>query len=505
MKNFTRIMALVLVVLMLLPAIVACGGDGNDDPAATTTVNTAGGGGGGGGGGGEDGGETTTTFTPIAVQNWGGVDFRIQGSTSTATPQYDTKEIASETLNGDVVNDAVYTRNQAISAIYGINIVPDILVRESAQSTITTRLNSGDDNWDLLIERLPFMQQLAQAGQLYDLNTVNHLNFAAPCWNEDINSQLTMAGKLFYTTSDFLMLDKHRVYLNVYNRELARFYELGMLEDLVESGDWTIEKALDYSRTVSVEVDGIGGHSDNDAFGVVMDSSNALAAFAFGLGTRASKIGDDGSIILCGLDNNASDKWGKVIELTCDTNIARNCSFDQNWGIANEIFCDGRALISTCFLSSFDTTLSANMEFEHGFLPMPKWEKEQEAYHTVPDIVGSAAFAVPYTVTNADFVGYALEALSENSTNTSLAAYYETKCKLHLSFDQKCSDMLDLIFEGLSYDIVYNSNIGGMRSEVYAKMYDYGSNIWTRLYNKKVEAVELALEEIMLAYTGSAE
>lgn len=494
MRKFTKFMALVLVVLMLAPALIACGGDGKDPSATTTvatTVNTSG------------SGSTEKTWEPLPAMNWEDAEFTVAGIEGDANPQFTNMEIYAEELKSEIVNDTVFARNEALKTMYHFVVKQDLLSRtnDADEAQITNMMNTGEeDRWGLIIQNVPFMQKMAQQGFLVDLNTVNYINFDAPCWNEYANEQLTVVNKLFYTISDFLLMDKHRLYLNIYNREMARAYEFGYIEDLVDSGEWTIEKALEFSRTVSIEVDGLSGHTSADAFGVVMDSTNALAAFAFGFETRASKIDADGKIVLSGLDNNAADKWVKVGEYAMDPAISLYCTAQTGWGIANEIFCDERALITTCFLSSFDTTLSANMDFEYGFLPNPKYTADQENYYTIPDIVGSVVLGVPYTALNKDFSGFCTQALSELSTTTTLPAYYETKCKLSLSYDQRCSDMLDLIFDGITYDVVYISNLGNLKSDVYGAIASYNASAWTRLYNKKAEAAQIALDEIITAY-----
>ena len=42
-----------------------------------------------------------------------------------------------------------------------------------------------------------------------------------------------------------------------------------------------------------------------------------------------------------------------------------------------------------------------------------------------------------------------------------------------------------------------------MKTDVFVGIYTYGGqNVWTRLYNKKVEGIQLKLDEIIAIYKG---
>ena len=166
------------------------------------------------------------------------------------------------------------------------------------------------------------------------------------------------------------------------------------------------------------------------------------------------------------------------------------------------MFMDERVLFNHGVLSFFDTSLK-NIDFEYGFLPMPKYTPDQEHYYSPPCPNSNQVLAVPYTCADAEFAGFALEAVSEASTDSSLHAFYEVKCKLRESYDQRCADMLDLIFENIVYDIVYLGDIGNMQTDVYSVVGRYNINCFSRLYLKKADAIELELESIVEAYKNN--
>ena len=308
-------------------------------------------------------------------------------------------------------------------------------------------------------------------------------------------------NKLYYSTSDYLLVDKNRTYLNIYNRELARANQLGALEDLVDSGEWTYDKFFEIQTAVSVEIDGTPGHSKDDAFGLVMDSYNAFVPFVYGGGFRLSNKTDDDKLTLTGNTASALDAVEQAIKITCDMEKAMYCNdYANDWSIANNTFYETRALISTTFLSVFDTSMSERCSFEYGFLPFPKMNEEQKIYYTVPDTSHSQLFAIP-DKGDKDFAGYMLELFSEVSTNTTKEVFYETKCKLRQSYDAECARMLDLIFEHVVYDNVLVGDYGSLRGLLNSEMPSKKmSGIYSAMYKTRSKAAQGELTKLFEEY-----
>ena len=311
-----------------------------------------------------------------------------------------------------------------------------------------------------------------------------------------------MVGKLYYTVSDFLLSDKNRTYINVYNRELARQENLGYLEDLVTAGKWTLEEAKRLSTLVTKEVNGDNKHTEEDAFGLVMDSYNAFVAFSYGGGLRLSSINKEGEVALNKVTTKTADIISKVIDLTCNTEQAMFCNDYNNWSIANEVFYAERALISTTFPSVFETSLKEKCEFEFGILPFPKYDENQTNYYTIPDSTNSVLFAIPVANQDLNFAGFCLEALSEASTETTLNAFYEVKCKLQDSYDLRCAQMLDLIFANVVYDVVLVGDFGGLASLLKSDLPSKKMNLYASMHKVRSSAAQVEIDKLINDYTA---
>lgn len=485
MKVWKRTLCLALALLTVLPLLFACKKKGDTD----------------GDGSKED---SVTTLAPAGDElpdtDWMGRTFRVLGRDGGAYTMFTNFEIYSESVSKEVVPNAVWERNNALKEKYNFDISQKL--EKDVAGKAQLGYAAGEDNYDLVLYQITKVQAHAQTGYLADLNLVPYLNFDKDCWNAYANKQLTMVGKLYYTVSDFLLSDKNRTYINVYNRELARQENLGYLEDLVTAGKWTLEEAKRLSTLVTKEVNGDNKHTEEDAFGLVMDSYNAFVAFSYGGGLRLSSINKEGEVALNKVTTKTADIISKVIDLTCNTEQAMFCNDYNNWSIANEVFYAERALISTTFPSVFETSLKEKCEFEFGILPFPKYDENQTNYYTIPDSTNSVLFAIPVANQDLNFAGFCLEALSEASTETTLNAFYEVKCKLQDSYDLRCAQMLDLIFANVVYDVVLVGDFGGLASLLKSDLPSKKMNLYASMHKVRSSAAQVEIDKLINDYTA---
>jgi len=502
MKRSLRIFALLLALLMVLATFVGCKGDeSSDDPSVTTTT---------AGGGGEGGEDATTTvdryISKLPDKNFGGeIEYRVYGVDGGNLTQFNSIEIARDTLTGDVIGDAVYTRNEALRQKYGFRVKQDLAT--SAPTKILSHYTSGVDVYDTVMYHTKNLIQHAQQGYLLDLNVVPHINLEHGSWNQQANTELTIKGKTFLAYNDFLLQARERTFFIMYNRDLFHSYEeyqgVYIEDEYVDKGTWTIAKFYEIaSDNFSADLNGGGINEIQDQWAITCDGKNIGQQFAYGGGYRLGR-NNDGIIELVPLDERMLDIVSQAFTATLDPNLNLQCVPNlagSNARTGIDTFTEGRSLFLSDFPSSYDIGLK-NIDFEFGILPYPKYDAGQESYYTQFGWQHAATCAIPYMVGNTENAGFFLEAITEASTKTTLEAYYETKCKLHMSYDQRCAYMLDILFGSVVFDIAAILDVGGIETalRVDATGY-YPNNVFKRLYEKKLEAATTELEEIMALY-----
>lgn len=90
---------------------------------------------------------------------------------------------------------------------------------------------------------------------------------------------------------------------------------------------------------------------------------------------------------------------------------------------------------------------------QYGILPYPKYDEEQDGYHTNDR---SGLMCIPKTVGNPELCGKAVELLAYYSNDTVVKAYYDITLDGKLSRDEESKEMLDILFDGVVYDVGLN-------------------------------------------------
>lgn len=489
MKKFVKLISLVLALLMIIATFAACAkkDGGEETTAAGTKAPTVEGG-----------------VADIEVINWDGQEYRILGKNSSSYNWATSFEVwcgEENKIPEDVVGKAVWNRNQDMLQNYGIKVVG--YLDKNYNDTAKTAIDSGDDLYDLMLLSPEAFHPFAIAGSLIDLNTLDYINLEHDGWMDYPNENLTIGGKLFYTTNKFLIQDKNRYWGIFYNRDLSKNLNLGKFEDLVFDGTWTMDKVIEVAKKATFESDGkadVLGKGDN--FGVGASECYNILQLYFGVGFRLSEIDATGYPALTGATDDMIKRLDKVFELTKDVNAfycdEYNGTVDWKDCVIQQFF-KGKVLLEPIVLSDLQT-LSSNVTFSYGVLPNPKYTEDQEQYHTIPNLGNGSLLGVPVTVVDVPFAGYALELITEKSATTTYTAFIEETCKLQKIQDEDTAKCLELIYQGVVFDVVFVSNIGGLANTLWNNVAKVKTNQWARQFGMKETAAQTAIEEIKTKY-----
>ena len=426
MKTFIRLLSLLLVIIMLASCFIAC----NDTGDGT--------------------GDGTTPDGDLTDLNLKGQTYAILSKSGTTNTQLNNFEVYYDDLPEDVVGQAVYNRNQALKNKYGFSIIN--YTAESTSDQAKLAYETGDDLYDLVIYQPDIVQSHAQEGYLLDLNEFNYIDLENDSWSQYINEQLTIGGKLYYTTNDFLLLDKARAFYLFYNRDLASDYGLGRLEDKVYNNTWTLEEATGLAKKVSNDANNNGPSYEEDIFGFTMGEDLEFIFVAMGSGFRFTEKSNSGFPKLVGANEKMLNILQDALDLAANKNYTWvNCTEEKHCEL---LFLDGRSLLlnmTTRFIEYQYKPRESKIDL--GILPYPKYDVSQEQYCSTADSSLGAVLAIPFTVQDEDMAGFCLEAITEASTDTSYRTYIDTKCKYQDATDQDCAKMMDICFENQVYDI----------------------------------------------------
>lgn len=472
-------------ILILAALLVGCGETAVTPETKDTTDSTE--------SVGEDSTVDMSKVCELPDTDWEGREFRVLGREDPTYTQFNNFEIYAESENGDIVNDAVFRRNTKIEDKYNVKIT-QTLVNEP-QTELQKAVLAQENLYDLAFNEVRSIGTPAVNGYFYNLNDIKYIDFDKTYWNPDVNEALSVGKSLYFTSSDFSLRDKNRVYIMIYNRDMVEDYGLDDVIGKVREGKWTYDTMSQYTKTVYVDLNSDGQMSIEDNWGIGFDSPHGCEALLFGFGGRMVENIDGKPKIVMDSERNVN-ALDRALDLVADgfycQDLKSKVDYDFN-SVASNLFASKQVLFTTAFPHSLKSR-SEKCDFNYGVCPFPKYDENQSKYLSMADVYGML-FSVPVTTPEPDFSGFMLEALSSASEEV-LYNYYEVTCKVKHTYDEDSAEMLDLIFDGIVYDLgmVYSS-LG--ISETLWSMCDRKKNELVTKYAKIESKANQKLDEII--------
>ncbi|MBE6711353.1 MAG: extracellular solute-binding protein [Ruminococcaceae bacterium] len=489
MTKRNRILALILASLMLLSA-AACSDSGtNEETAAITAGDTA--------------AEITETEPvpeetgPVAElpdKTYDGEEVMFLTSHNSGYDWYSSYEIYAEEMTGQLINDAVFTRNNTIEELLDIKIAQTKL--ENCHTTAKSSITAGDKQFDVVMPYMNNTITLAVEGSLLDLKQIPYLDLDKPWWDTRANKDLIINDRLFITTGDISILDNECTMVMFFNKDMIGQFGLESPYDLVKEYGWTIDKVNEMAHVVTNDKDGDGKMTNDDMWGISI-ADNAPISFYFGAGERVVQADDNGELQLMLGSNRAIDVFDKITNLCYSTEVlSRHTTGNAGFDSVCASFNAGNIMFVTFALVDINGLRDA--EFEFGILPYPLYDETQKEYNNLISTGLVSSTSIPNTCENTEVVGVTLEAMAYYSTSTLTPAYYDNALKTRYVRDEESGEMLDIIFATRVYDLgfIFNwGNAGSMVTNMYtAKQTEYASN-WEKIQKAATKAMGKALEQ----------
>ena len=151
-------LAVILSLLMIAGTLAGCGKPtGGEEDTTAANVTTAP----------DQSQPAETKLQPNLPDTFWDREFRILGNSESNHTSWPNFELYAEDLNGEAMNDSVFSRNEQVKAKYGIT-VKQTLVNDPSQY-IPIEYSSGEDNYDLVFAYIRDIGGLAQKGYFLDL------------------------------------------------------------------------------------------------------------------------------------------------------------------------------------------------------------------------------------------------------------------------------------------------------------------------------------------------
>ncbi len=389
----------------------------------------------------------------LPTDTFGGKSFRVM--------TYDTKygdasyEIVSEDITGDGCNDAVYNRNKRIENRFDVKI--NCQTDPEPHITINTLVYSGINDVDLYGMYNFIVYNAINEKSAYNWMEVPYVNHDKPWHNKLANSNATLNDRLYSMCSDLAISSMTFTYGIFFNIEMAtnNGWHSRDLYQLVEDGEWTIDKLIEITTNMYQNVNGNDEFDAEDIYGFGYYVSNPADVWLAAFNQPICQIKDGREIEVTFMNEKTISILEKLLEYQENNpgfrklTAAGNVQYDEE-----KLFMEKKLVMAPLRFYAAYNTLPA-MDAEYSILPFPKWDTVQDKYYTNADDKFTT-FVIPTTAyKNLDFIGVIYEALCAESYKTVYPAYYDGALKGRYSAEPETAEMIDLIMTGRNFDFSF--------------------------------------------------
>ena len=386
--------------------------------------------------------------------------------------------ITAEATNGDIINDGILQRNQAVENALNVTIKA-YSEGQGAQSLINSIL-ADDKSYDAaLLEQQRCRSMLGGEGYLMNLRDISTLDFDASWVNGAVNETMTFNNQQYVMLNDICMYSMLSGGCLYFSKSLIEANSLDNPYQMVYDGKWTLDNFIGLSKRVSADLNGDGIFDQNDSFG--MNGSPTVVMMCVRTAncrvTDTSNISDPKIVLNNEKTINVVDKLTELLsneQVNMQPDKFKKNPLDDVWyNIILPMFKNNQLLFT--FNWVFYSQELRDMETDFGIMPMPKYDENQGQYYSYLSDNWSEFLMVPSTVKNPDMVGNVLNAMGYYSQQILYPEVVNRTVMDKTIRDDNAADMLDIIFRNTLFDA----------NDFF--MWDGGSlyNIWANCVSKK--------------------
>ena len=483
-----KILCLLLCAVITVPLVVSCAkndGVGQESTAVSTTGTE------------DDDPYSDRGSIPddLPDENYEGADFRIylRSETNNNTDFFAEKE------TGDLVNDAVFARNLAVSERFNVNIKFnfDSSGNTTYTTTAVTAILADEDANDVLGLHGAFAFNHAKQGYLLDWKTdLPFVNLEKPWWDQDFVENMAMANRLFAMTGDISHLSVGSTFCLVFNKKLFEQYRIDYPYASVLDNSWTFEKFSKIVKDSSIDLNGDSKQTPGaDLYGLHTGIWSAPIQIFYSAGDRVITIDDNGEPSITVFTERTVDIFTKFFDLIDNYNcfvVGISSAYE------GDMFRSDLCMFSAASMGALVSL--RDMESDIGVIPYPKYNDSVKEYYSLVD-AGQNVFSVPVTVREPERVSVILEAFAAQGYRKVVPTFYEEALQIKYARDDDSAGMLDIIRDGRIFDYgYYDASISWDLSYIGRNLLEHANHDFASYYNSRQKAADKELGKLYEQY-----
>ncbi|MBQ4557211.1 MAG: extracellular solute-binding protein [Clostridia bacterium] len=467
-----KLLAFLLAAVMLCSMLAACNGDPatTDGPVDTNVADVT-----------TSVGEDTPDIpAPGTVDIAGDFNFLVAGNYSRNNYTGNDFDYDGDLNEANSVDLAVYKRYEKLKEDYGVDTVVDFQVKFGSSngggtgfSKIYTDYMSGQSTYDAAMVGTYDVATLAYSGYIHDLNDMPNMDLTKSYWDQRANEDLTILGKMFYTSGDITVTNHMVTHGILFNKGMIEEYNLEDPYELVRNNEWTLESFGNIVKQVGEDVNQDGMYTESDRYGL-LTWNDPMVAILSSSGEKIAGVNEDGLMELTFYNERVISLYDQFEAIVFDQQHAYNYQYDHYTGAAtptsvwnvnrDAIFTENRAVFYLNTLATVERHRDSDVDF--GVLPYPKLDAAQENYGHQVSAYHAHFLCVPELAPDFERTGLVLEYLAYQGKQILTPAYYEQTLVGKSVRDEDSVEMLDIILASRVYDLGAYYDIGTYKTQL---------------------------------------
>ena len=444
----SRIISIALTAVLLLSLLCGCAGRNESGGTGTASENGAS----------QipaDGGEGEKAFDPadtsvdgrthfadiIEAKDFGAWDM-VVGNTKN-DPGY---TFVAEEMTGEILNDAIYERNQRIETKYNITITENT---DGGTSHLKGQVKAGSNDVAMYFILLDGAASYVHDGYIRSVSSMPAIDLTMPYWDQGSQKTLAFNDILYFGLNDTCFNHYESMATLFYNGQIITDFALDDPYQLFLEDKWTIDAMRTMAETVSADLNGDGTMKiKSDRFGFAgRNFENLPWLYASDTNLLAPDETTGGYVYNLNSDTVIS-VGEKIVPLVNNADIAY-VSTDY----AIEAFTEGHVLFMGHQLNMFRSLRTADDDY--GIICFPGVTGSRETCQVY--VQNPYTIMIPSTCLDneADRLGLILEAWAADSYDQLIVPYFEYAVIGKGTRDENSAEMLRIMREIRAYDLCY--------------------------------------------------
>ncbi len=421
---------------------------------------------------------------PFRIYTWSGTNEWIMETNANSSP-IDSMTY-SHLMNVEYETGVVFEIAAQVSGGYGAHT--DFITKVSTLS--------GSDDIDLICQYSLAAIHGAIQGLYVDLAQQPDIRWDAPYWSSDFVDTNTFNGQVYYTTGEMTRTSLYNMFVMTFNYDLAVDYNIGNVYEMVEDGEWTVDRLYELSKNVYVDKNNNNAHDAGDLFGLVCNVYNSLDSYQAGCNLPSLVTND-----MEELDINpelAGERGVGVVDKLRQLFHENNGAYCNTKDIPQYYAMElGNSLFEVVMAERIISTINP-AGINYGVLPMPKYNAEQKDYYTCLGMVYSV-FAIPTAADNPQMSSIVMDSMAHDGYSSLTPYIFENALKSRYSKREEDAKMFDYLREGVSYEPGRVLDTVDIFSLIRRSVRD--NNGITVYYQENINKFQGALEEINFSFS----